>query len=625
MSSDAVSPAPINKKFVNFAWATLVVTILVIISGGYVRASKSGDGCGAHWPKCNGEFIPPNPTSKTLVEYGHRLSTSVVYIMAIALLIWAFRAYPKKHPVRLGAVWSFILMTVEAGLGAGLVLYEMVAGNTSVARAFWMGGHLANTFLLLGAIVLTAWWAMRDQRLQLKDQGSVKWALFFGLACMLLLSITGAIAALGDTLFPETMQGGITEALEHSFASTSHMLIRLRVFHPLIALSVGLYLVLIAALCTHLRPSPDVQRFARGLAGLFLFQIGLGLLNVYLKAPIWLQMVHLLVADLNWLCLTLLTASALAVGVPHKEKEKAAALPADAEPVAAPTLGTYISLTKPRVISLLLFTAMTAMFIAKRGWPGIVPFLGVMFGFYMAAGSANAINMVIDRDIDGKMTRTSKRATVTQQISSRNALIFAFCLELASFTILSLTANMLSAMLALAGLVYYVVIYTMLLKRRTWNNIVIGGAAGAFPPLVGWAAVTNDLTPLAWLLFGLIFLWTPVHFWALAILLKDDYAEAGVPMLPNVHGERATTIQIGFYMVLTVAISLVPIWFSLGWFYLIATVPLNAILAWFTWKLYLKPERPQARKLFHYSMLYLALLFLAMAIDQAALTIPVRL
>jgi protoheme IX farnesyltransferase len=270
---------------------------------------------------------------------------------------------------------------------------------------------------------------------------------------------------------------------------------------------------------------------------------------------------------------------------------------------------------------------MTAMFIAKGGWPGLIPFLGVAFGFYMAAGSANAINMVIDRDIDGRMKRTATRATVTQQMSSRNALLFAFMLELASFVLLWTAANLLSAMLALAGLVYYVVIYTLLLKRRTWNNIVIGGAAGAFPPLVGWAAVTNDLSILAWLLFAIIFLWTPVHFWALAILLKDDYAEAGVPMLPVVHGERATTIHISVYTVLTVLISVAPVVYSysLGWFYLVTAVLLNAVLVWYTIKLYQRPDRPRASSLFHYSMLYLALLFLAMAIDRAVLPSVVKL
>jgi len=627
MPSPEVQPAPPRPAFRNFAWGTLAFTVAVILWGAYVRASKSGDGCGAHWPHCNGVIVPLDPSFKTIVEYTHRLSSGIAYLLVFAMLIWAFRAFPKKHPVRLGAWLSFLFMTTEAGLGAGLVLFKMVAENESIARALWMSAHLANTFLLIGAMVLTAWWSTREQRLQFKDQGALKWALAFGLLCMLLLGISGSITALGDTLYPAAADQGFSESLQLRLSPTAHLLTRLSILHPLIALSVGLYLVLIAALSSHLRPSPDVKRFSQAIGSLFLLQIGLGLLNVLLKAPIWMQMVHLFVADLTWMSLMLLTASALAAGVPQVEKMSAAELEAGAEPgtepVAAPTWGDYLSLTKPRVISLLLFTALAAMFIAKGGWPGLIPFFGVAFGFYMAAGSANAINMVIDRDIDRRMKRTASRVTVTQQISSRNALIFAFLLELGSFVLLWAAGNLLSAMLALAGLVYYVVIYTLLLKRRTWNNIVIGGAAGAFPPLVGWAAVTNSLGMLAWFLFALIFLWTPVHFWALAILLKEDYEEAGVPMLPVVHGERATTIHISVYTVLTVALSVVPVLYnlgySLGWFYLVAAIALNGVLVWLTIKLYQRPERPQASSLFHYSMLYLALLFLAMAIDRSLL------
>jgi protoheme IX farnesyltransferase len=242
----------------------------------------------------------------------------------------------------------------------------------------------------------------------------------------------------------------------------------------------------------------------------------------------------------------------------------------------------------------------------------------------MAAGAANAINMVLERDLDLRMGRTAKRPTVTQTIPARSALLFALTMMVGSFALLWGAANLLSAMLALAGLAFYVIVYTLLLKRRTWINIVIGGAAGAFPPLVGWAAVTGDLSPLAWCLFGIIFLWTPVHFWALAILIKDDYARAGVPMLPVVRGERATVVQIAVYAVLTVVISTMPLLLqgrsghsAVGWVYLAPAALLNAVLLLRSLQLLRRPDRPRARSLFHYSMVYLALLFLAMAVDRA--------
>lgn len=296
--------------------------------------------------------------------------------------------------------------------------------------------------------------------------------------------------------------------------------------------------------------------------------------------------------------------------------------------VTPPLWKDYLMLTKPRVISLLLWTTWMAMFIAQRGGVKIGLFLVTGLGFYLAAGAAHTINNIYDRDIDLAMKRTSTRPIAAGRITVASASIYAAALGIASFTLLWLGATPLSAWMALSGLVFYVLVYTVLLKRRTWSNIVIGGAAGAFPPLVGWAAVTGDLPILAWILFSVIFLWTPVHFWALAILIKDDYAEVGVPMLPVVKGEKATAVQIVWYMILTVIGSLLPFALpffetsstrssaAVGVFYGLSAVVLNGILAWQSWKLLQTPERKVASHLFHYSMLYLFLLFGAMAVDR---------
>ncbi|ADD27475.1 protoheme IX farnesyltransferase [Meiothermus ruber DSM 1279] len=278
----------------------------------------------------------------------------------------------------------------------------------------------------------------------------------------------------------------------------------------------------------------------------------------------------------------------------------------------------YFWLTKPRVISLLLFTTLAAMFIAAGGWPGLGLFLVVFVGGYMAAGSANVFNMVIDRDIDGRMKRTAQRPTVTHKISSRDATLFATVLMLLSFVLLWWGANLTTALLAMAGLGWYVLVYTLYMKRRFWSNIVIGGAAGAFPPLVGWAAVTGELSLFAWYLFLIIFFWTPVHFWALSLMIKDDYAAVGVPMLPVVRGERETAYQIGLYAILTTVITLVPVLMGeLRWVYLLAALLLNGWLLLYSWRLYQTLERNWTLTLYKYSMLYLALLFVAMAIDRA--------
>jgi protoheme IX farnesyltransferase len=374
------------------------------------------------------------------------------------------------------------------------------------------------------------------------------------------------------------------------------------------------------------------------------------MLNLLTLAPVPMQLLHLAVADALWISLIFMSASALAVDCRRLEMEEASPYMSEIHPltkevevgreIPAPeghpqvlaaewetkaTWKDYMALTKPRVISLLLFTTWTAMVIGADGWPGLGLFLATGLGLYMAAGASNAINMVCERDLDLRMERTAKRPTLTT-VPAPKALWFALWMAIGSFVILTFAANVLAALMALSGLVVYVIVYTLLLKRRTWSNIVIGGAAGAFPPLVGYAAVTNSLSPMAWCLFALVFVWTPVHFWALALLIKDDYAKAGVPMLPVVRGDRYTIIQIGMYAIATVAISLFPFalredgMVSASWFYGAAVVALNAILLWRSVQLYQNPSRPRASSLFHYSMLYLALLFLALAIDRATLT-----
>ena len=615
----------VRFRFHQYAWGLLAYNVAVILGGAFVRATVSGDGCGSHWPDCHGQLFPQGGRLATYIEFSHRASTGILLPLVLALVVWAFRAFRKGHPARPASVYVLLFTLIEAAIGAGLVLFRLVAHDRSVERAVAMPAHLVTTFLLLMALALVAWWGQAGEgenehptrRLQLRGQGSMPAALAFAMFSLMALGVSGAITALGDTLFPAR---SLAEGLQQDFEPAAHFLLSLRIYHPLIAMSAGLFLVLIAALAMQLRPSEETRRYGRWTIGLFLAQMGAGALNLLLLAPVWMQLVHLLLADLLWVNLVLLSAAALTQGVPQVELNSVGA-PALAAPGSA-TWRDYVALTKPRVISLLLFTTLMAMPIA--GGAGWLTYLCVAVGFYMAAGAANAINMVLERDLDLAMGRTARRPTVTERIPPRDALQFALTFTVGSFGILWWGANLLTAMLALAGLAFYVIVYTLLLKRRTWANIVIGGAAGAFPPLVGWAAATGDLSPLAWCLFGIIFLWTPVHFWALALMIKDDYARAGVPMLPVVRGERATVTQIAGYAVLTALISIAPMLLHgaqgqsvVGWFYVGVAVALNAVLLLRSLQLYRQPDQTRARSLFKYSMVYLALLFLAMAVDQA--------
>jgi protoheme IX farnesyltransferase len=277
----------------------------------------------------------------------------------------------------------------------------------------------------------------------------------------------------------------------------------------------------------------------------------------------------------------------------------------------------YVTLTKPRIMSLLLVTGLCAMFVGARGAPSAWLIAVTMSGLALACGGASALNHVLDRDIDKLMgMRTRARPLAAERMPPARALEFGLTLSAFSFVLLASLVNVLTATLALVGNLFYVLVYTRWLKRTTPQNIVIGGAAGAVPPLVGWAAVTGNLTlPALWLSL-IVFLWTPPHFWALALLIRRDYEAARIPMLPVVRGERATTRQIVLYSLVLVAASLTPVlWGTLGLVYLVAAVALGVAFLWLALDLRRRTTPRHASVLFHYSLLYLALLFVAMAVD----------
>jgi len=281
-------------------------------------------------------------------------------------------------------------------------------------------------------------------------------------------------------------------------------------------------------------------------------------------------------------------------------------------------IGDYVRLTKPRVISLLLFTTAGAMFVAARGVPNGWLVFWTLIGGYLAAGGANAINQYVDRDIDERMSRTTERPVVAGRVTPGRALAFGIALGVASAVVLGTFANWLAAALALLGLALYVGVYTLWLKRTSIHNIVIGGSAGAVPPLVGWAAVTGNLSLSAWILFAIIFYWTPPHFWALALMLKRDYAAAGVPMLPVVRGESETKRQILLWTLVMIAVTILPVVAgTAGALYLVAALALGGVFLYLAWRLYRDPGIVWARATFHYSLLYLALVFVALVIDAA--------
>jgi heme A synthase len=293
-------------RLARYAWAVLIYNLGVIAWGAYVRATGSGAGCGAHWPLCNGEVVLRAPAVETVIEFSHRATSGIALVSVLVLFIWALRRTQPGHPLRTGATLSLLFMLSEAALGAGLVLFQLVANDASAARAFAVAAHLLNTFLLLGALTLSVFWASGGERLRIDVPGDAP-RLLLGALAILLVSVTGAVTALGDTLFPSA---SLAAGLGADLSAASHILIRLRTVHPILALMVALYLMTAAWQLGHRHPSG--RPMARALIWLIAAQLVAGIVNVLLLAPVWLQLVHLLLADTVWVLYVFLGAQILA-------------------------------------------------------------------------------------------------------------------------------------------------------------------------------------------------------------------------------------------------------------------------------------------------------------------------
>lgn len=317
-----------RARFHTFTWATLAVTFAVILWGAYVRASGSGAGCGSHWPLCNGEVIPRSPGAATLIELAHRATSGLSGLLVLVEVAWAFHALPRRHPARAGAVASLFLMLNEGAVGAALVLFEHVAYDKSVARAAWTSLHLANTFFLVAALTCTAYWAGapadgRERAPRLAGQGSTGVLLAARALALLLTGVSGAVTALGDTLFATT---SLARGIADDFAPSAHFLQQLRVLHP-IAATLAAVFVLYARGPIAAGRGPEAARSSFGLAVAVVAQLLLGLLNFVLQAPVVMQLAHLLVADLVWVAFVLLGAAALSAGA-EEARQGGEALPA---------------------------------------------------------------------------------------------------------------------------------------------------------------------------------------------------------------------------------------------------------------------------------------------------------
>ena len=299
------------RTFARYAWAVLAYNLAVVLWGGFVRATGSGAGCGNHWPLCNGTVAPHSPSAATIIEFTHRATSGLDLALVALLVVWAFRRFPRRHPVRLGAALSALFLITEALVGAALVLLQHVAKNASISRAYSLSTHLVNTLTLLACLTLTAWWsterpAPKSVTSASGSRGRAVWMAGVSLASVAVLGVSGAIAALGDTLFPaSSLAAGLAQDLDPA----ANIFLRLRLFHPAIAAAVGVWLLFYAVSSASRRP--DVGGRAWNLMALVGAQIVAGVVNLLLLAPVWMQIVHLLLADLLWIALVLLSAATL--------------------------------------------------------------------------------------------------------------------------------------------------------------------------------------------------------------------------------------------------------------------------------------------------------------------------
>jgi protoheme IX farnesyltransferase len=590
------------KAFRALSVATALVTYALVVLGGVVRVSGSGLGC-PDWPLCHGRVLPPLDLH-AIIEYSHRTTASLTSALVVLTAVFAWLAFRKRRDIVIPAMVALGLLVVQVVLGAITVRLEL---PPMIVLA-----HLATAMALLAAVCVTAVAAIVPRPVSPADPLSVLLSRAAAAGTYLLIlsgSLVVGSGASGSCDAWPLCGGGFSLAFDGPPA--------IQLLHRGLAAGVGtLIIVSLLALLNRHREERAVRATVALTLAALAFQVAVGAAVVTLHLPAALRGLHLALASAVWagtVVLAVIADRLPAAGGSIGVTDDARRPPRSPREVVL----DYLSLAKPRIIPLLLITALGGMMMAQRGWPSTGLVVLTLLGGALAAAGAGAINCWIDRDLDGEMLRTRRRPLPDGRIAPSHALLFGIALGLAAFLLLAFWVNVLAATLAISGLLFYVFIYTLWLKRWTVQNIVIGGAAGAVPPVVGWAAVTHRVDLTAIYLFAVIFLWTPPHFWALALRLKGDYARARVPMLPVVRGEAVARRQILLYTVVLVGVTLaVVVTGALGLLYLAGAVVLGGVFIALA-LVNLRSQRQRwSRLLFDYSIAYLGLLFAVMVADR---------
>jgi len=622
-----------SPGFQRLALAAAIFTYATIVMGAVVRVSNSGLGC-PDWPTCYGSFVPP-PDLRAWIEWSHRSVSAVASVLMIATTATAWLWRRQDRLILVLATLVPVLLPVQILIGRIVVLLELPAMAVLVHLGF------AEIILaLLVSVTVLAGPAPRVLAAEPADSGErFRWLAGLGGGLVFLLVLAGAyVQASGATWacvgFPECNGQGL-------LPFGRGRLMDIQLLHRLLAYTA---VALVAGIVAEVRRSqlhvPALWRAALALSACTIVQGAIGAILVSSGVPPVAQALHVAGASATWAAMVVVAALAYRTrpfnpnpapaprgGAGRLDRadamteDPAHAAPPRAHVSTATLLAAYLQLTKPRVMSLLLATTAAAVVVAAGGLPDLGLLAWTLVGGALMAGGAGAINHYVDRDIDPLMGRTARRPIPAGVIPPVHALWFGVTLGVLAFLLFATFVNMLSALLAATGLLSYVFVYSLWLKRTTPANIVIGGAAGAIPPMVGWAAVTNEVSSLtAWYLFAIIFFWTPPHFWALALLIRKHYERANIPMLPVVRGDSETRKQIMLYSFVLVALTLVMVPFGLmGLAYFVAALALGGGFVYLAVRLWREATALAARRLYAYSIVYLFALFTAMAVDRAVL------
>ncbi len=628
------TPPRYRSALLGLALAATVATVFLISLGSFVRVTGSGLAC-PDWPLCHGRLIPPFEYH-VLIEYSHRLTAAVVGLLVSGMFGVAFLAIRKgEEPTRrafLPAVLAFIVMLTQAGLGGVAVITELPPPIVTL--------HLFLAEVILALMIVTVLAVTKHEtaeriagRIPASDARRLYVWSFPAAITMMVMILSGSYVVAeeatlscgsGFSAWPLCDGAIIPSGFDASIAMGHRYIIILGT----LVTGFTAYLAWKQRARNRL-----ISRVGQATMHLLAVQIIVGALVPWTGFDHATRVAHITLASLTWAAAILLVilasrARAIAAHSPENETGTSNLIQMPPPPAGGSGIGPstalmttasdFFWLTKPRVMVLLLLTALGGMVLAAQGMPSVTVAVAVLVGGALASGGAGAINHGLESNIDAAMLRTRHRPVASGRVTPRMAIAYGIILNLLAFAVLAVGANVLAASLALSGSVFYIFVYTLWLKQTTVQNIVIGGAAGSVPPLVGWAGVTGDLSLPAIYLFLIIFFWTPPHFWALALMIKDDYERASVPMMPVVLGEESTRTAIFFYTILVTILALL-LYLStttLSVVYLAGAMSLGGIFTYYAYRLLKEKNKAAALRLYKFSLLYLSLLFLAIMVDQ---------